>query len=158
MKTKTVKKTSIFPANTRVVFRELQKLSTLQYIAAPYASFTPTDGTVDLLWEAGRTFSFRFRIFGVIPYGTHVIHVRRFDENGIYTNEGNEHVLIWNHRIMLEATDDGRTEYTDEVEIGAGWKTTAVWLWAKAFYAHRQRKWIKLLNQGGCNDAYENSD
>ena len=62
----------------------------------PYASFTPTDGSTGLIWEAGRTF---------------------------------------------------------EVEIGAGWKTAAIWLWVKAFYAHRQRKWIKLLNRGGCNDA-----
>ena len=158
MKTRTVKKTSIFPANTHAVFCELQKLSTLQYIAAPYASFTPTAGAEGLLWDAGRTFSFHFRLFGMIPYGTHVIHVRRFDEGEIYTNEGNEHVPTWNHRITLKATDGGGTEYTDEVEIGAGWKTTAIWLWAKAFYAHRQRKWIKLLNRGGYNDVSENGE
>lgn len=29
--------------------------------------------------------------------------------------------------------------------IHAGWKTVFVWLWAKMFYAHRQRKWIRLL-------------
>ena len=23
-----------------------------------------------------------------------------------------------------------------------------VWLWAKAFYSHRQRKWIRLLRKG----------
>ena len=36
---------------------------------------------------------------------------------------------------------------TDRVEIHAGWKTVFVWLWANAFYAHRQRKWIRLLKR-----------
>lgn len=40
---------------------------------------------------------------------------------------------------------DGSTEYSDEVEIGAEWKTGFVWLWARCFYAHSQTKWIKLL-------------
>ena len=35
----------------------------------------------------------------------------------------------------------------DRVEIHAGWKTFFVWLWAEAFYAHRQKKWIRLLRQ-----------
>lgn len=43
--------------------------------------------------------------------------------------------------------DDNVTEYTDEVEIYAGWKTPIVYLWAKMFYGHRQKKWIKLLTQ-----------
>ncbi|MBE7004664.1 MAG: hypothetical protein E7425_10385 [Ruminococcaceae bacterium] len=34
--------------------------------------------------------------------------------------------------------------YTDRVEIRAGWITPFIWLWANAFYAHRQRKWITL--------------
>ncbi|HAJ74151.1 MAG TPA: hypothetical protein DCM49_05065 [Lachnospiraceae bacterium] len=25
------------------------------------------------------------------------------------------------------------------------WKTVFVWLWANLFYAHRQKKWIRLL-------------
>ena len=41
--------------------------------------------------------------------------------------------------------DSSHTKYTDKVEILAGWKTPFIWLWANAFYAHRQRKWITLL-------------
>jgi len=29
----------------------------------------------------------------------------------------------------------------------AGWKTLFIWLWANMFYAHRQRKWIRLLQE-----------
>ncbi|WP_196810205.1 hypothetical protein [Butyrivibrio sp. WCD3002] len=34
-------KTSIFPASKEEVFNKLQKLKLLQYIAWPYATFTP---------------------------------------------------------------------------------------------------------------------
>ena len=41
MKTRTVRKTSIFPADRHEVFCLLQKMETLQYIAFSYASFIP---------------------------------------------------------------------------------------------------------------------
>ena len=41
----------------------------------------------------------------------------------------------------------GMIQYTDRVEIQAGWKTLFIWLWANMFYTHRQRKWIRLLQE-----------
>jgi len=100
---KTVKKTSIFPVSKKKVFAKLLKLSTLQYIAYPYATFTPLDGTDNMSWEVGSTSRFKFRLFGFIPFGTHTINVIRFgSDEGIYTHEGNEHVPTWNHEIILE--------------------------------------------------------
>ena len=87
-------------------------------------------------------------LFGFIPFGTHSIRIVRFDKERISSWEGNEHVPVWNHDILLVPIDESHTEYTDRVEIQAGWKTVFVWLWAKAFYAHRQRKWIRLLRKG----------
>ena len=139
-----VQKTSLFPASKETVFRKLQQLETLQMIAKPYATFEPI-GEAASTWAVGSTSAYRFRLFGVIPYGTHTIHILRFDPDGISSQERNEHVPVWNHDIRLIPLDDKHTEYTDQVEIRAGWKTLFVWLWAKAFYAHRQRKWIKLL-------------
>ncbi|MBR1584937.1 MAG: hypothetical protein IJ662_05295 [Clostridia bacterium] len=145
---KTVRKTSIFPVKRDVVFAKLQELSTLQYIAAPYASFTPIDAAQPAVWTVGSTSAYRFRLFGFIPFGTHTIHIERFDRDGIRSREGNEHVPVWNHKIYLK--DHGNdTEYTDEVDIEAGWKTVFIWLWAKAFYAHRQKKWIRMLKEQG---------
>ena len=141
-----VQRTSVFPAPREVVFEKLQKLETLQYIAKPYATFAPVGETVST-WAVGSTSSYRFRLFGVIPFGTHTIHIVRFDPEGIKSHEGNEHVPVWNHDIKLEVLDDTHTKYTDRVEIKAGWKTPFVWLWANAFYAHRQRKWIRLLEE-----------
>ena len=139
-----VQKTTVFPASKEIVFSRLQQLETLQYIARPYAAFEPV-GEVSNVWTVGSSSSYRFRLFGFIPFGTHTIRIIRFDPEGVSSREGNEHVPMWNHDINLEAADSNHTKYTDRVEIKAGWKTFFVWLWANAFYAHRQRKWITLL-------------
>ena len=140
-----VQKTSLFPASKETVFRKLQQLETLQMIAKPYATFEPVGETVST-WEVGSTSTYRFRLFGLIPYGTHTLHILRFDPDGVSSREGNAHVPVWNHEISLVEKDESHTLYTDRVEIRAGWKTAFIWLWVNAFYAHRQRKWVRLLN------------
>ena len=146
-----VQKTSVFPAGRDAVFQKLQKLETLQYIAWPFATFEPVDNAVPT-WTVGSTSSYRFRLFGVIPFGTHTIHIVRFDPESIRSREANEHVPVWNHDIIMEPVDANHTEYTDRVEIRAGWKTAFIWVWANAFYANRQRKWIRLVCVGnGCH-------
>ena len=127
-----VQKTSLFPASKEIVFCKLQQLKTLQYIAWPYAAFEQIGETVST-WEAGSTSAYRFRLFGVIPFGTHTIHIVRLDPDGISSREGNEHVPVWNHDITLKAVDAKHTRYTDRVEIQAGWKTVFIWLWANVF-------------------------
>ena len=139
-----VRRTSIFPAQRQEVFSLLQRLETLQYVAAPYATFSPVEGQKDTMWQIGSTTSYRFRLLGFIPFGTHTIRIERFDMDIVQSREHNEHIRVWDHKITLR--DMGtQTEYIDEVEIHAGWKTPFIWLWAQAFYAHRQRKWIRLL-------------
>lgn len=139
-----ITKTSIFPAPREKVFKELQKFETLQYIAKPYATFEPV-GENDGIWKVGVTSAYKFKLFGVIPFGIHHIHVIRMGESGISSMEGNLHVRAWNHDITLTPLDGGHTKYTDTVTIRAGWKTPFIWLWANAFYAHRQKKWKRLL-------------
>ena len=143
----TVKKTSVFSAKQSNVFGLLQRFDTLAYIAKPYATFKNIDGQTELVWEVGKSFSFDFKMFGFISLGVHIINVKEFNIDNIYTNEGNPFCPIWNHRIILKEIAERKTEYTDEVEIEAGWKTPFIYLWAKAFYSHRLKKWIKLLNK-----------
>ena len=145
---KTVNRTSVFPASRELVFEMLQKLETLQYIAFPYATFTPVDPDGPFIWKPGEKSTYRFRMWGIIPLGIHTISIERFDIDEISSREGNGFVPVWNHKIHLKDLGN-RTEYTDEVDIDAGWKTLLVWLWAKAFYAHRQKRWLRLL--GGMN-------
>ncbi|MEA5146790.1 MAG: hypothetical protein VB041_12215, partial [Candidatus Limiplasma sp.] len=65
---------------------------------------------------------------------------------GVSIRESNKHVPFWNHDILLEVIDDAHTRYTDVVTIDAGWKTIFIYVWARCFYSHRQRKWKKMLS------------
>lgn len=57
MRSKTVTRTSIFPASQEQVFQLLKELKTLPYIASPYASFLPIDGRGSPVWEEGARLS-----------------------------------------------------------------------------------------------------
>ncbi|OUM67112.1 hypothetical protein PIROE2DRAFT_5491 [Piromyces sp. E2] len=144
-----VQKTSVVPASKSEVFQKLQQLKTLQYIASPFATFKPlSEDENHSIWRPGNTSSYKFNLFGFIPFGNHTIHIIRFDpDDGILSHEGNRHVPVWHHEIQLEEVDGCHTRYTDRVNIKAGWKTFFVWLWANIFYVHRQRRWIKLLKK-----------
>ncbi len=147
-KSKVVHVKSVFPASKEEVFERLQEFDTLRVITKPYISFEPLDGKKDFVWREGATFVFKSRLFGWLPFGTHTINVIQFGlDNGIYTNEVNTYVPTWNHEITLKEVGENQTEYADIVEIYAGWKTVFVYVWAKLFYRHRQRKWIKILKQ-----------
>lgn len=142
----TVRKTSVFSATEKEIFKRLKRLKTLQYIAWPMAAFTPVNENHELVWKEGTESSYRFKLFGVIPFGIHTIKVIHFGvKQGIFTNESNTHVPVWNHRILIEKMDDSNTRYTDIVDIEAGWKTVFIYLWAVCFYSHRQKRWKRLL-------------
>jgi hypothetical protein len=56
-------------------------------------------------------------------------------------------IRVCDHQILLEDFL-GMTRYTDEVEIQAGLLTLPAWLFALAFYGHRQRRLKRLLATG----------
>jgi hypothetical protein len=56
-------------------------------------------------------------------------------------------IRVWDHQIVLEDFL-GMTRYTDEVEIHAGPPTVPTWLFALAFYGHRQRRLNRLVAAG----------
>ena len=51
----------------------------------------------------------------------------------------------WDHRITIEGTDQGTTQYTDRVEVEAGLLTPGVWAFAQLFYRYRQARWRRLV-------------
>ena len=146
-KTAVVKRTSLFPAGVEAVWPLLGQIEMLQYIAKPYAVFVPIDGKTD--WREGETYRLVLKLFGIIPLGVHEIHVLHWDEArcSILTHEGNSFVPLWNHEISLVPCAGG-CRYTDNVTLGAGWKTPLIRVWAGCFYRHRQRKWIRFLKKG----------
>lgn len=147
MKTQTIRISTLLPAPAGVVWEKLKRVETLQYIATPYLTFVPVGDTA-LAWEQGNTSVFRLKLFGLISLGLHTIDIQQFDKDArmIFTEESNRFVPLWNHRIILQEADGGKaTEYSDEVVLFAGRKTSLVAIWAKCFYRHRQKRWRSLL-------------
>ncbi len=86
MKSKTVNISSIFPTSKDQVFDLLKNFDTLSRVARPYVSFEPIDCDTDLIWQEGKTFVFKTKLFGFIPFRRHTIKVLEFNKNRIYTN------------------------------------------------------------------------
>ena len=59
------------------------------------------------MWTVGSTSSYRFRLFGVIPFGTHTIHIVRFDQSGVSSREETSMsrcgitILRWSRLIQI---------------------------------------------------------
>lgn len=147
MKKRTICVRTKLQAPADVVWEKLQQMQTLQYIAWPLATFKPLQEG-PMVWRQGEVFKFNLKLFGIFSFGTHTIDVVVFDgeTKKVYTQERNRSVPLWNHCIVLKQ-EGNYTDYCDKVEIGAGWKTAFVALWAGMFYHHRQRRWRKLLRK-----------
>lgn len=121
----------------------------LKFVAYPLVHFTPIEpSTWPVEWTEG-TYSVGVRILGFLPFGKQAI-VISFPKSldGFLLRDNGYSVLakVWDHTISI-TSEVGRTRYTDSVIIDAGVFTFPVWLFAQAFYRHRQRRWRQLARQ-----------
>jgi hypothetical protein len=135
---------SIFGCSADKVWEALQTSALLLEIMRPLIRVAPADGTnLPERWGQATQVRCRLYLFGVLPLGTRRLIFERIDPAAreIQTREQDPVVRRWDHRIRAQARDDGRTDYSDEIEIDAGLLTLPVWLFAHWFYRHRQRRW-----------------
>ncbi len=135
---------SELPCSPARAWDEVQTSDVLREIAWPLIQLRAggPDGIPDR-WEEGSTVMLRPYLFGLIPVGVRALTWERIDERTgeMQTREDDPLIHRWDHLIRVESGPDGRTVYTDEVEVEAGWLTLPVWLFAQWFYRHRQRRW-----------------
>ncbi len=127
-------------------WREVKKVSLLQYVARPLVAFSPVYPTAfPEYWPEHETVIVNFKIFNLIPFGRHSLDMEKIDdkERKLQTREKSHVLKKWDHLIHI-TSKDGKTVYTDEVEFDAGILTPVVWIFANIFYRHRQRRWNKL--------------
>jgi hypothetical protein len=125
-------------------WEELQRPALLREVIRPLFRFVPVDPPqLPERWPEAAILHLRGYLFGIIPIGTHNIFIERIDPAAreIQSREAGGLVRRWDHLICIRPTGDGRTLYSDEVIIEAGWLTLFVWLFAQWFYRHRQRRW-----------------
>lgn len=142
---------SVLPATAESVWAALQRTETLQRVAAPVLHFRPAEpGGLPARWSEGCEATLRLFLFGVLPLGRHTIRIAMVDQvrGEIHTRETGLMTPVWNHTIRIAPLGAQATRYSDEVEIRAGLRTPLVWLFARFFYRHRQRRWRELLGSG----------
>jgi ligand-binding SRPBCC domain-containing protein len=127
------------------VWETVKKVDTLRYLTRGVLGFRPLGAVPDRL-QAGDVIRVRLIFIHVLPGWSHEIRIVKLDEEGrrIETAEGGGAVRTWNHVIAVDPAGDGRTRYSDRIEIGAGPLTPLVAGYAHLFYRYRQRRWRRL--------------
>ncbi len=141
---------SILDCPPEKVWDEVQTSAVFLKIIRPLAKVVPVDPpTFPPRWQEGATLRCKTYLFGLIPLGTHTLHLERIDPEAreIQSREHDPLIDKWDHLVRVQATDDGRSLYSDEIEIQAGFLTVLVWLFASWFYRHRQRKWRRIAKK-----------
>ena len=133
------------------VWEELSKPQLLTFVAHPLMKFEPLEPPeFPARWEQ-RDYIVSMRFYGIIPVGRQTIRISWPDADGTkrFVRDDGASALIrhWDHLITIEEVDGG-TAYTDQVQIAAGLLTPFLALFARGFYAHRQRRWQQLVRAG----------
>jgi len=138
--------TSCFPSDLDTVWNEIMKFDTLRYICRPKARFISLEKK-SFQWNEDTVYRFRLYAYGFIPMGVHTIRVKNFNQDAgeIITHEYNKIVTVWNHSIKMNPVSKGQTEYTDIVDLYAGFLSSLFAWWTERFYKHRQLRWVGLL-------------
>lgn len=121
----------------------------LEYVAAPWIRFEAVaPSQLPDEWEPGR-YQVRMKLLGVVPLGTQWIGIRAVEQRGerllVHDQGSSALVRVWDHRIEISPAAGGRTRYCDRLTIEAGWRTPFVAVFARLFFAHRQRRWRRLV-------------
>jgi ligand-binding SRPBCC domain-containing protein len=132
------------------VWRRILTPDLLLQVAAPMVRFRFPDGRVPDRWIEGQRYLVSLAILGVLPFGKQwIVPTIHVDPETAWTKKlrDNGHSALirrWDHWITVVPDADGNTRYTDDVEVDAGILTPFIWLFAQAFYRHRQRRWRAL--------------
>lgn len=137
-------------------WQEVQTSRLLAYIAAPLVAFEPVaPPALPERWAEER-YLVQMRLFGHIPFGEQWIVITRpvidttpgYQHYQLRDNGHGDVIATWDHWIIMRETEDGRTHYTDQVEVRAGLLTPFIWAYASLFYRWRQHRWRRLVARG----------
>lgn len=143
--------TSVLPCSVARLAAELGRSSLLNHISWPMLVFVGVDPAPLPERFAARCYLTRLMVGGRLSIGEHTLDLQQDPGAGpglVWHDAGHSRLIrVWDHKIRL-ADSQGMTRYTDEVEVHAGPLTIAAWLFALAFYIHRQRRLRRLVASG----------
>lgn len=141
---------SVFDCPPRKVWNELLNSSSFNHVIKPLVYAKPcTPSTYPERWHEGLTLVIKPYLFSFIPMPKKTIKMEKIDHESMFlqTREYDAMVKVWDHSISVVDSENGKTKYSDTIEIEAGILTPLVWLFAKWFYRHRQNRWSKMASE-----------
>lgn len=140
--------TTVLPCLPDKAWAHVKTSALLLHVAFPMVRFTPIGATpLPRNWKPGE-YRVRMWLFGFIPIGWQAVVISEPAPEGnrrfLRDNGYGPLVQRWDHLITIAPGESGTTVYTDRVIIEAGLLTPVVAMFARLFYAFRQRRWRKL--------------
>jgi ligand-binding SRPBCC domain-containing protein len=145
---KRVRVQSVFDAPPDAVWAKVTRPALLTYVTHPLLNFKQQNGEpLPEIWHEGDSLQVNLTGLGCIPLGPHTIRAERIDaeRREIQSRESGRMAEIWWHFISVSDHSDGRTLYTDEIDIYAGPLTGVVAAFARFFYRYRQTRWQTVI-------------
>jgi hypothetical protein len=110
-------------------WEQVQTPRLLTHIAWPLVRFTPLDPPAwPQIW-AEQPYLAGLLLFGVVPIGTQSLDITILSGQPPYLLRDNgrgDLIRRWDHLITIEEAAGGKTRYTDQVDIEAGYRQ---WRW-----------------------------
>ena len=105
------------------------------------------DGELPETLEEGESIELKLTALRLIPANSHTIKLIEIDDatRTARTNEHGGALKTWNHTIHVEPLTESTCRYYDSIDLDAGRLTPAAYAVANAIFAHRQRRWHKLV-------------
>lgn len=146
MSVRVVRVESVLDALAPAVWELMCRLDTFLYVCRGVLGVPAMRGRHETA-EVGRGGEAWIFLFHAIPLHRHHIQIVEVDpaEGVIRTEEHGGLVRAWRHTLHVEAVGEGRSRYSDTVEIDAGWLTPVVAAFARLLYRYRHRRWRRLV-------------
>ncbi|MEM9085667.1 MAG: hypothetical protein AAGB23_07060 [Pseudomonadota bacterium] len=148
----TVELTTTLDCTPDAAWERVGTSALLDHITSPLIRFLPRARPFPERWATGEYRAWML-LFGFVPIGWQAIVISFPEPRGAtrFVRDNGYGPLIqrWDHWIEIGPEGGtGRTRYTDRVTIDAGLLTPVIGLFARVFYAHRQKRWRQLVREG----------
>ncbi len=142
---RTIRRATLLDAPADLVWAAVRTPQAFRFVTRGLVDWRPIRERTEP-WCEGEEATGWLLLGGIVPFSRHRIRVERLDDHErlLRSEESGGAIRAWRHDIVVEPADDGRTRYTDVIEIDAGPLTAFVAAFAWVFYGVRQHRWRTL--------------
>jgi hypothetical protein len=131
-----------------VAWQHLQRFETFEQVAWGLLGFE-AEAPVPEQFQIGTVVVGRLWFLHFIPGWRHQIRIASVDQarRQWRTSEQGGLLQVWNHQIEIVPLSNQSSNYTDEIELDAGWLTWVNWIVTHLFFRYRQIRLRRLARR-----------